>query len=475
MSRSKTIDRRYFLKGMGVTMALPFLEAMLPFRNLAYAAGPAQRFVSMYFANGVIWNGAAGSQNNNWQCTGTETNFQLARALTPLEPYKSFLTVVEGLTNVAGIEGMRVDSTTAHWQTTSSFLTGQRYDTETHSSKLRYAGSSLDQMIAELTSNKFKSLVIGTNYTTEHTGDPGGPAEVLSQVSWKSQTEMVPRLQTSKAVFDRLFSSGLPTTQINAPDAATLSRHQMKMSVVDAVREDAKRLITNLGSADKIKMDQYLTSVNELEKRINAEEPTSGPTVVQCSTIPTGGSYQTDTNAYNTAIIPQRSKNMMDMMVIAFQCDLTRVVTFMTENEVSVVDSYSLGGNSIGANLAHHTASHWADDPAKYVPVKDYFGRWQTTQLAYLLEKLKNTPDGINGGSLLDNTLIHAGSGMSDSHNHSMDNLPVLLAGGGAGHKGGRLMRYPNQNYSNFLATLAIAFGLPGKIGLSNGTLSRLF
>ena len=95
--------------------------------------------------------------------------------------------------------------------------------------------------------------------------------------------------------------------------------------------------------------------------------------------------------------------------------------------------------------------------------------------MAYLLEKLKNTPDGINGGTLLDNTLVHAGSGMSDSHLHSMDNLPVLLAGGGAGHKGGRLMRYPNQNYSNFLATIATAFGLPGKIGLSNGTLTRLF
>jgi hypothetical protein len=222
-------------------------------------------------------------------------------------------------------------------------------------------------------------------------------------------------------------------------------------------------------------MDQYLTSINELEKRIKLEAPNTPPTVpaAACGVLPTGGTYQTDNNAVNVDIIPQRSKNLMDMMVLAFQCDLTRVVTFMTENEHSEVPSASIG--STGTNISHHTSSHWADNAGLYIPVKDYFGKWQTAQMAYLIEKLKATQDGINGGTLLDNTLVHAGSGMGDSHLHSFDNIPILLAGGGAGHKGGRFLKYPDQHYSNFLATLATKFGLPGKVGLSTGILNNLF
>jgi Protein of unknown function (DUF1552). len=472
----KPIDRRYFLKGLGVTMALPFLEAMSPFRNLAHAAGPAQRFVSFYFANGTIWQGAAGSATNNWQVTGTETNFQLPRALTPLEPYKNVMTIVQGLVNSAANEGMRVDSTTAHWLSTSSFLTGQRYEVETHATRLRYDGSSLDQMIAALNSTKFSSLVIGNSYLAEHAGDSRGAAELLNQISWKSKNEQIPRLVTSKQVFDRLFSGGLPgsTTTTPTTDPAVARRHAMKMSVVDAVREDAKRFISNLGTADKIKMDQYLTSINELEKRIKLEEPNTPPSVpMSCGTVPSGGSYQTDTNATNTNMIPQRSKNLMDMFVIAFQCDLTRVVTFMTENEHSELPSASIG--STGTNISHHTSSHWQDNSGLYLPIKEYFGKWQTQQVAYLLEKLKNTQDGVNGGTLLDNTLVHAGSGMGDSHLHSFDNIPVILAGGGVGHKGGRYLRYQNQSYSNLLASIAAKYGLPAKVGLSTGTLANLF
>jgi hypothetical protein len=473
------MDRRYFLKGMGVTMSLPFLEAMLPMSN-AFAAGPAQRFVSIYFGNGIMWRGAVGGQTNNWECSGTETNFQLARALTPLEPYKAFLTVVHNMTNVAGVQGMQVDSTCAHWLSTSSFLTGQRYENETHATKLKYAGSSLDQMIGNMTPCKFKSLVIGNNYTTEHSGDTRGAGEILNQISWKSQTEQVPRLMTSKTVFDRLFTGGLPAsptpTPAATPDPAIAKRHAMNISVMDAVKGDASRLMAKLGAADRQKLDQYFTSVNELEKRVKSEAPASAQTVTfaqaACSTLPTGGSYQTDTNAFNTAMIPERSRNMMDMMVIAFQCDLTRVVTFMTENEHSEVPSQSVG--MAGTSYSHHTSSHYLDNTGLYCPVKDYFGKWQTSQVAYLMGKLQSTADGVNGGTLLENTLIHAGSGMGDSHDHSFSNLPVLLLGGGVGHKGGRLMRYQNQNYSNFLATLAQAFGLPAQMGLSTGTLTRL-
>ncbi|MNS95933.1 hypothetical protein D3C72_1302130 [compost metagenome] len=332
-------------------------------------------------------------------------------------------------------------------------------------------------MIASLYSTKFPSLVVGNSYLAEHAGDSRGAAELLNQISWRSKTEQVPRLVTSKQVFDRLFSGGLPggTTTTPSTDPAVARRQAMKLSVVDAVREDANRLMANLGNADRIKMDQYLTSINELEKRIKLEAPNAPPTVAagSCGTIPAGGTYQSDNNATNTNMIPQRSKNIMDMMIIAFQCDLTRVVTFMTENEHSELPSASAG--STGSNISHHTSSHWADNPGLYLPVKEYFGQWQTSQMAYLIDKLKNTQDGINGGTLFDNTLVHAGSGMGDSHLHSFDNIPILLAGGGAGHKGGRLLKYNGQHYSNFLATLATKFGLPGKVGLSTGTLGNLF
>lgn len=472
------IDRRYFLKGLGVTMSLPFMESLMP---RAYAAGNAQRFVSLYFANGCIWSGAANTQANNWQCTGSETNFQLSRALTPLENYKQYLTIVHGLRNDGGQQGVGVDHTTAHWCSTSSFLTGQRYEVETKATRLKYEGASLDQMIAAKQNTRLNSLVIGNSYLTEHSGDSRGAAVILNQISWRSKTEQVPRLVTSKQVFDRLFSGGLPTTNNPPPpttDPAVKKRHELKLSVVDAVREDAKRLLTKLGSEDRQKLDQYLTSVNELEKRIAAEEPQTEPTVTPgqaaaCGTIPTGGTYQSDNTATNTVAIPQRSKNLMDMMIIAFQCDLTRVVTFMLENEHSELPSKSLGYT--GSNVAHHTSSHWKDNPNAYAPIKDYFGKWQASQVAYLLEKLKTTPDGVNGGYLIDNTLVHAGSGLGDSHAHSFTNLPMMIAGRGSGHRGGRLLTYNGTRYSNFLATLATKFGLPGKIGLSDGTISNLF
>lgn len=469
------INRRYFLKGMGTAVALPFLEAMLPslVTSKAFAAGPAQRFVGIYFANGIMARGAPNTVYNNWECSGTETNFTLSRALQGLSAFQSDISVIHGLTNVAAEEGMRVDGGTAHWLSPSSFLTGQRYETETHATRLKYEGASLDQMIGNATNTKFKSLVVGNNYTTEMSGDSRGSAEVLSQISWKSRLEQPARLVTSKSIFDRLFSDGLPNTSTSQPDSGAIKRNALKLSVVDAIREDAKRLNAKLGAADRQKLDQFLTSVNELEKRVKNEATPQIVTGAACGTIPQGGTYQTDTNQFNTKMIPQRSKNIMDMMVIAFQCDLTRSVSFVLDNEHTGIAAGDLA--LPGQNYPHHYSSHYLDFPNILVPVKEQFCIWQTAQLAYLLGKLRATSDAMNGGTLLDNTLVMYGSGMGDSHDHSFKNVPVLLAGHGCGHRGGRLLRYPNQNYSNLLATIAEKFGLPAQVGLSNGTLSNLF
>lgn len=445
-------------------MALPYLEIMLP--SKAYAAGEStQKFLGVYFGNGVMMRGDPNTIYNNWQCAGSETAWTLSRALQPLLPYKNMLNVIHGMPN-DGLRGaMALDGGTAHWGSASSFLTGQSYDALNHTTKLLKPGMSLDQMIGNLSPTKFKSLVLGNYYTTEHSGDNRGAAEVLNQMSWKSQSEQVPRLTTSKAVFDQLFSSGAPSV-----DPTVIRRNQMKISIMDAVKEDAKRLMLSLGSADKQRLQNYFDSVNEAEKRIVLENSSQAPLVMP----PAGGSYQTDKNAFDANAILQRSKNMMDMIVIALQTDMTRSISFMIDNEHTDVPVAALGGTGI-RNLACHTASHYMDSPTDYVPVKEFIGRWQASQMAYLLDKLQATKDPLNAGSLLDNSVVLYGTGISDSHSHQSDNTPIVLAGKGAGLISGRLLQYPNVPYSNLLATIAGRFNLPAKIGLSSGTISGLF
>lgn len=464
MSKRFKLDRRTFLRGFGTTIALPFLEAMLPER--AYAATAPQRFIAVYLGNGVMLSGAAGGTTNNWESTGTETAWTLARALQPLAPYKADLIQVQGMTNDGGQFGMGIDGGTAHWLAGTTFLTGQNYDHANRATRvaLYQPGASIDQLIAARTPNGLKSLVMGTMSVDAYpNSEARGSNKLLFQVSWASQTAQVPRMETSAAVFNRIFAGGTPTQT----DQAAALRAAMKKSIFDGVLADANRLITNLGAADRAKMDEFMTSVTEVERRIAAETPATGSCAAPTGTAATV--YTSDTNRSNEAIINARVRNMSDLIAIAFKCDISRVATVVLQNEHTYSDLHNLDGATF--NAAHHDASHYRDtgSPSQM----DFVNKWQSTQVAYLMSKLKAATDVT--GTVYDNTLTLFGSGMGDSHDHSFQNTPTLLIGGrGLGMTPGRLVKVPGAKYSNFLQTIMSKYGVTGTVGRSNGTIAGI-
>lgn len=456
------LNRRTFLRGTGTLIALPFLEAMLPLNALAQAAAIPKRFAALYVGNGI----------RGWDCTGTENNWTLSPTLQALLPYKADISRIQGLTNDAGLFGSNMDSTTAHWQACVPYLTGQTYDWKNRATNVSLygPGSSLDQMIAQTTPNAKKSLVMGChpNYITKGSSDQRGSHTYLANMSWQNQTTMAPRFITSSSVFNYLFSDGVPAQS----DAAALMRAAQKKSILDDVLADIQKLRVKLGATDKIKLDEYLTSVTEVERRIASEAAAAKST---CS-VPTNASYTSDNNidipAYNAnPIVNQRARNMSDMLTIAFQCDITRVSSFMLSMEHSYIQEFYYEGG-LGIRNEHHEASHGlgvSPDVAL-----ENIHRWHITQFAYLLGKLKNTTDAY--GPLLNTTLLMIGSAMANDNfnDHNLTKAPIILAGRGAGYLPGRLVNTNGAKYSNFLATLAGRFGLPTKVGMSDGTLANI-
>jgi len=459
--RNKPLDRRTFLRGAGTLIALPFLEVMLPLRAFAQAAGVPQRFVAIYFGNGVI----------DWNCTGTENNWTLPQNLLGLLPFKADITPIQGLINDAGLFGYRMDGTTAHWQASTAYLTGQTYDWPNRATRVALygAGSSLDQMIAQATPNNKKSLVMGChpNYLYAGGSSVRGSHQYLTNISWTNQTTQTPRFVSSKSVFDYLFSNGIPTQS----NAAALARAAQKKSILDDVLGDIQKLNSRLGASDKQKLDEFFTSVNEVQRRVAAEVPSSQ---VIC-TVPNNPSYISDANnggdGYTNPVINQRARNMADMLTIAFQCDITRVSSFMLTVEHSYENVFYYEGAN-GSTVRHHDASHYLDNATVYRPVMNTFKRWEAAQFAYLLGKLKNTSD-VNG-PLLNSTLLMFGTGMGDPHNHDLRRVPMILAGRGAGHVPGKLLNMNGARHTDLLATIAQKFKLPAKVGMSQGTFGNI-
>lgn len=445
----KYLSRRTLLRGLGTTIALPFLDAMTPALASTSRVGSKQqplRLAFLYVPNGIIMK--------DWTPKTEGAGFEFPRTLKPVESFREHLLVLSGLDHYNG--QALGDGPGDHARAGATWLTGV-HPKKTQGADIR-AGTSVDQIAAREIGKDtvLPSLELGLEDNRMVGGcDSGYSCAYSNTISWSSPTTPVPPENNPRAVFERLFGDGETTD----PAARAIQARQDR-SILDFVREDAKRLGLELGANDKQKLTQYLDAVREVERRIQKAEEQSAkagpiPAIERPSGIP--------------PTFEEHIQLMFDLMTLAFQTDSTRVITLMIGRE---------GGNrtyrSIGVPDAHHGLSHHFNDPSKIERLQK-IDQHHVQMLAYFLQKLKETQDG--DGSLLDHSFLVYGSSLSDGNRHNHLDLPTLVAGGALGKlRGGRHIRYkqgtPMTNL--FLTMLDIAGVREEKIGDSTGRIEHL-
>ena len=442
MVTKKHLPRRIFLQGVGATIALPYLDAMTP--AFAAAEKPVTRAAFVYTANGIIMN--------DWTPAETGSNFAFSKTLKPIETFRDQTVVVSGLAHRNG-EALG-DGPGDHARAGASWLTGA-HPKKTQGADIRN-GQSIDQLLAQQIgqTTPLPSLEIGLQDVRMVGGcDSGYSCAYSNTISWSSPTTPLPYETNPRRVFERLFGDGDTTD----PEARAIQLRQNR-SLLDFVLQDTQRLAPKLGASDRSKLSDYLDSVREVERRIQNVEQREGaalPTLDRPEGIPPS--------------FEDHVKIMSDLIAIAFQADLTRVVTFMYSRE---------GGNraypSIGVPDAHHGLSHHQNDPVRKARLQQ-IDQYHVEMFSYLLGKLRDSQD--DTGSLLDNSLVLFGSSLSDSNAHLHDNLQTVLVGGGSGKlKGGKHLRVPDGSpMTNMLLSIADGLDVPlEEFGDSTGHLPGL-
>ncbi len=422
----KSLPRRTVLRGLGTTLALPLLDAMIP-ASVAFAktaASPVQRLGVVYVPNGMAME--------YWTPTDAGTAFELTPILQPLAPFRDQILVLTGLS------GPR--SATSHTGGSTMFLTGV-----TPSGRGIELATSMDQVVAKEFGQhtQLASLELALD-GKDNAGSCEGACIFTNTISWRTPTTPLPMENNPAVVFERLFGDSGSTES-----TARLARFQRDRSILDSVTERVAHFERSIGPSDRAKLSQYLEAVRDIERRIQrAEEQKLAelPVVEQPVGIPT--------------VFEDHAKLMFDLQVLAYQCDLTRVITFMMGRELS-----GRAYPEIGVTDAHHPLSHHDYDPERIARLSKV-NTFHTTLFASYLEKLRTTPDG--DGSLLDHVALMYGGGISDSNAHKHDNLPLLLVGGGSGKlKGGRHLKYPGDastsdtSHANLLVTVVEKLGIP--------------
>ena len=444
MSDVGRISRRTVLRGVGTAVALPFLDAMMP-RALAAsgATRSPRRMAFLYVPNGAIMT--------DWTPASEGAGFDLPAILQPMAPFQKDLLVLSGLTCDKGRPNG--DGGGDHARASSAFLTGCQAR-KTAGANFQ-SGISADQVAASRLGDRTRlpSLELGIErYRGTGNCDSGYSCVYEHTMSWRSPKSPLPTEVDPRLVFDRLFSE-----RANDPDR--IKRNRLRASVLDAVLDDARGLNNRLGGADRQKLDQYLSCVRELELRIARAE-----------TLPP---VQPPDGAVKPQVVPadltEHFRLMCDLMVLAFQADVTRVITCMFGREGS-----ELKYRMVGISEGHHELTHHRNNPEKIAKVRT-INTYHIQQFAYFLDKLKSIREG--DGTLLDNCMIAYGSGNSDGNRHTHDNLPILLAGKGGGSlKTGRHIRYPKETPVNnlWLAMLDRIGAHTESLGDSTGILQGL-
>ena len=433
---TKSLPRRTVLRGLGATMALPFLEAMLPAfprRGLAVAK-PVHRFQAFYVPNGMAME--------YWLPKGEGTAFELSPILEPLAPYRNQMLVLSGI---------KTSWNYIHAGASGSFLTGTARGGRNEIEII--ADVSIDQLLARHFASE--TQVASLELSMDAPANAGACTGILScaythTLSWRSPTQPLPMEWNPRSVFERLFGDSGSTDR-----SAREARLRQHKSILDSVTEKLASLKKDLGPQDQVKVDEYTEAIRDVERRIQRAEEQRElelPTIEQPQGAP--------------PVFEDHLALMLDLQLLAFQSDLTRVISFMIGKEQSA-RPYP----QIGVPEAHHPLSHHNDVP-ELIAHMSKINRYHTQLFSQYLAKLRATPDG--DGSLLDHLTILYGAGISNSTRHSGDNLPLLLMGGGAGRlQGGRHIKYADKpSIANLLVTLMDKMGVPvERIGGSTGKL----
>jgi hypothetical protein len=433
---TKSLPRRTVLRGFGATMALPFLDAMLPPFSLRAnpAAKPVHRFQTFYVPNGMAME--------YWTPKAEGSGFELTPILEPLAPFRNQMLVLSGI---------KANWNYIHAGASGSFLTGATHGGRNEVEII--ADVSMDQLLARRFAEE--TQVASLELSMDLPANAGACTGNLScaythTLSWRSPTQPLPMEWNPRAVFEKLFGDS-DSTERTARDA----RLQQHKSILDSVTEKLADLKRQLGPQDQVKVNEYTEAVRDVERRIQKADQQRDielPSMEQPQGAP--------------PVFEDHLAVMLDLQTLAFQSDLTRVISFMLSKEQSA-RPYP----QIGVPEAHHPLSHHNNVP-ELIAHMSKINRYHAQLFAQYLAKLRATPDG--DGSLLDHMTILYGSGISNSTQHSGDNLPLLLVGGGAGRlKGGRHLHYSGKpTMANLLVTLMDKLDVPvERLGGSTGKL----
>jgi hypothetical protein len=433
---SKSLPRRTVLQGLGATLALPFLDAMVPAfaPGVRAAAKPVNRFLTFYVPNGMAME--------YWTPKGEGADFELSPILEPLAPFRDQMLVISGL---------KANWNYIHAGASGSFLTGTTRGGRNEVEII--ADVSMDQLLARqfAKDTQVASLELAIDAPANAGACTGNLSCVYTHtLSWRSPTQALPMEYNPRAVFEKLFGDAGSTER-----RARETRLRQHKSILDSVNEKLARLRRELGPQDQTKINEYTESIRDVERRIQKAEEQRDlelPEIDQPQGVP--------------PVFEDHVALMLDLQLLAFQSDLTRVISFMISKEQSA-RPYP----QIGVPEAHHPLSHHGNLP-DLIAHMSKINRYHTEILSKYLAKLRATADG--DGTLLDHLTILYGSGISNSNAHSGDNLPLLILGGGAGRlKGGRHLAFDDEpSMANLLVTLMDKLDVPvEKLGGSTGRL----
>lgn len=450
------MKRRHFLRGMGACVALPNLPSMgaqtAPIASAAGAlattpSGAPLRLAFVYFPNGAIPKG--------WNPSGKGQDYQLGETMEALRPLRDKMQVIAGLDCENATPGP--DGAGDHARASGSFLTGVRVR-KTAGSDIN-AGISIDQVAANNVGHltRFPSLELTCDSVRKSGScDSGYSCAYQYNLAWRSPTQPMAPEPNPRLFFERLFGAGSPGERL----ANLAQRQQQQRSILDFVLDDARDLQKKLANRDRQKLDEYLTSMREIERRLERMDEL--------------GTNLTDPDVETPAGIPADFENhievMFDMLALAFETDSSRVATYLLANEGS-----NRAFPELGISEGHHYLTHHRSDPKKVDKVQ-LIDRFYVGQFARFLEKLDRTED-VDGQSILHNSMIVYGCGNSDGNRHTHSDLPVILAGSGGGAlRTGRHVNYGSRPITDLYLNLTDLMGVQGleRFGDSTGRLDRL-
>lgn len=439
----KALPRRTFLRGLGTTLALPLLDAMAP--ALVRASELAKRPLRLGYVYVPV-----GRIMDRWTPKTVGAEFEMTPTLAPLAPFREQLLVLSGL-NIKAADPLPGERGGNHARPSAAYLTG------VHPNPGARLGISVDQLIARQTGRETQigSLELGLDPPEFNGGDEGKYSGYYrSTISWRAATTPLPTEHNPRKVFERMFGDSDSTDP-----TARLSRIRQQRSVLDFVTRRVAKLSRDLGGSDRAKLDEYVDSVRDIERRIQVAETSTGSSELPAASRPTGipDSYA------------DHAQLMFDLQLLAFQSDLTRVITFMMGHE-GTNRTYK----EVGAKDGHHSLSHHKGQTAAIETVAK-IDLYQSQQLAYFLGKLRATREG--DGTLLDNSIIVYGSALSDGNYHLHNDVPTLVVGGGGGQlTGGRHIRYDANPLSNLHLSVLDMMGVSeeGYIGETSDATGRL-